>query len=315
MRETDTMPNWAGSSWYFLRYVDPKNKKALASKEALKSWTPIDWYNGGMEHTTLHLLYSRFWHKFLYDIKVVPTKEPYKKRTSHGMILAENGVKMSKSKGNVINPDDIVKLYGADTLRVYEMFMGPFSEAIAWNTQGMIGVRRFLERVWKLGQPESERGEPKVFKALEPSLHALTKKVTEDINAMKFNTAIAAMMSFLNEAEKEGISREQFDTFLTLLAPFAPHIAEELWQLRGRTGSIHAEKWPKWSEKKLVRATVTIAIQINGKLRATIIAPADIDENAALIAAKAQESVAKYLDGMTIRRVIYVPGRLLNIVG
>ncbi|MCR4895238.1 MAG: leucine--tRNA ligase [Lachnospiraceae bacterium] len=309
-RETDTMPQWAGSSWYFLRYTDPKNDKALASPEALKYWLPVDWYNGGMEHTTLHLLYSRFWHKFLYDQKVVPTPEPYAKRTSHGMILGENGEKMSKSRGNVVNPDDIVNEYGADTLRTYEMFIGAFDQAAAWSEDGVKGCRRFLERVWKL-QDICKDGD--AYSAdLEAKVHQTIRKVSGDFETLKYNTGIAQLMTLLNEFTKKGeITKGEYRTFLLLLNPVAPHITEELWQLRGFEGRIYAAQWPEYSEEKCVEDTVTLAVQVNGKLRATFEAPRDVDQATAISMAK--EAAAGKITG-TIVKEIYVPGRLVNIV-
>jgi leucyl-tRNA synthetase len=309
-RETDTMPQWAGSSWYFLRYIDPKNDKALASPEALKYWLPVDWYNGGMEHTTLHLLYSRFWHKFLYDQGVVPTSEPYAKRTSHGMILGENGEKMSKSRGNVVNPDDIVRDYGADTLRTYEMFIGAFDQAAAWSEDGVKGCRRFLERVWKL-QDIVVDGDS--YSAdLEPKMHQTIKKVSSDFETLKYNTAIAAMMSLVNEFYKKGqVTKAEYRTLLTLLNPVAPHITEELWSLLGETGRVYQAAWPEYSEEKTVENTITIAIQVNGKLRGTFEAAKDVSKEDAI--AKAKEVAADKISG-TIVKEIYVPGRLVNIV-
>ncbi len=309
-RETDTMPQWAGSSWYFLRYTDPKNDKELASKEALKYWLPVDWYNGGMEHTTLHLLYSRFWHRFLYDQGVVPTKEPYAKRTSHGMILGENGEKMSKSRGNVVNPDDIVRDYGADTLRTYEMFIGAFDQAAAWSEDGVKGCRRFLERVWKL-QEILVDGD-KYSDDLEAKMHQTIKKVSNDFESLKYNTAIAAMMALINEFYKKGsVNRAEFGTLLRLLTPVAPHITEELWELGGFEGRLYKSTWPEYSEEKCVESTVTIAVQVNGKLRATIQAPKDGDKDA--IIAQAKEAAAEKITGNIIKE-IYVPGKIVNIV-
>ncbi|MFQ5661800.1 MAG: leucine--tRNA ligase [Candidatus Paceibacteria bacterium] len=322
-RETDVMPNWAGSSWYYLRYTDPNNNEALAGEKNLKYWTPVDWYNGGMEHTTLHLLYSRFWHKFLYDIKVVPTAEPYQKRTSHGLILAEGGEKMSKSKGNVINPDEVVEKFGADTLRVYEMFMGPFDQAIAWSTDNMVGVRRFLEKVWRLqekigedaGKGLSSRNEVERGETLRSILHKTIKKVSEDIEAMKFNTAISAMMIFVNELEKEKeISKEVFETFLILLASFAPHVAEELWEKLGNNGSILSEKWPEYDAKKIVEDIVSIAVQVDGKVRATIEVSIDEDEKSVKEKAQADKNVQKWTDGKKIEKILYVKGKIVSIV-
>jgi len=309
-RETDTMPNWAGSSWYFLRYADPHNADALASEEALKYWTPIDWYNGGMEHTTLHLLYSRFWHKFLFDIGVVPTHEPYAKRTSHGMILADDGRKMSKSLGNVINPDDIVESAGADTLRTYEMFMGPFDQPISWSTNSMVGVRRWLERVWSLQDKINTDSDEDV----ERDLHKVIKKVTDDIEAMKFNTAIATMMTFSNKVEKIGLTKKQYSILLQLLSPFAPHITEELWELLGNKASAALTQWPRYDESKLVDENLRIAIQINGKLRADLQVSVDATKDEILRQAKKLDKIQKWIEGKEIKKEIFVPGRLINFV-
>ena len=312
-RETDTMPQWAGSSWYFLRYCDPHNDKELASKEALDYWTPVDWYNGGMEHTTLHLLYSRFWHKFLYDIGVVPTKEPYAKRTSHGMILGENGEKMSKSRGNVVNPDDVVRDYGADTLRLYEMFIGDFEKAAPWSTSSIKGCRRFVERIWNLQNNLND--EPGHSKALEKALNKTIKKVTEDIEEMKFNTAIAAMMSLLNEADKAGsISKEDYKTIINLLNPFAPHITEELWEMQQFDGFCSLADWPEYDEALCTDSEVEIAVQVNGKLRSRITVAVDADQDTVLAAAKAEQKVADELFGGNIVKEIYIKGKLVNIV-
>ena len=309
-RETDTMPQWAGSSWYFLRYIDPKNDKELASMDKLKYWLPVDWYNGGMEHTTLHLLYSRFWHRFLYDQGVVPTKEPYAKRTSHGMILGENGEKMSKSRGNVINPDDIVNDYGADTLRTYEMFIGAFDQAASWSEDGVKGCRRFLERVWKLQEILVDGDE--YSSDLEAKMHQTIKKVSNDFETLKYNTGIAAMMALINEFYKKGsVNRAEFSAFLRLLAPVAPHITEELWQANGYEGRLYNATWPEYSDEKCVESTVTIAVQVNGKLRATIQAPKDGDKDA--IIAQAKEAAAEKITGNIVKE-IYVPGKIVNIV-
>ena len=311
-RETDTMPQWAGSSWYFLRYMDPHNNDALASKEALAYWGPVDWYNGGMEHTTLHLLYSRFWHKFLYDIGVVPYSEPYRKRTSHGMILGENGEKMSKSRGNVVNPDDIVNEYGADTMRLYEMFIGDFEKSAPWNTASIKGCRRFLERVWGLMDMVAE-GDGYSQK-LESSMHRTIKKVTEDIEVLKMNTAIAAMMSLLNEIyDQKSVTKGEVRTLLILLNPFAPHMTEEMWQQLGFEGQIAHAQWPAFDEAKCVDSTVEIAVQVNGKVRAKLVVPANISKDDAIAAAKADEVVAKLVEGKTICKEIHVPGKLVNI--
>ena len=312
-RETDTMPQWAGSSWYFLRYCDPHNDKELASKEALDYWTPVDWYNGGMEHTTLHLLYSRFWHKFLYDIGVVPTKEPYAKRTSHGMILGENGEKMSKSRGNVVNPDDVVRDYGADTLRLYEMFIGDFEKAAPWSTSSIKRCRRFVERIWNLQNSlNDEKGHSR---SLERAINKTVKKVTEDIEGMKFNTAIAAMMSLLNETDKVGsISREDYKTIINLLNPFAPHITEELWEMQGFDGFCSLADWPEYDEALCTDSEVEIAVQVNGKLRSRITVAVDADQDTVLAAAKAEQKVADELSGGNIVKEIYIKGKLVNIV-
>ena len=312
-RETDTMPQWAGSSWYFLRYCDPHNDKELASPEALKYWTPVDWYNGGMEHTTLHLLYSRFWHKFLYDIGVVPSPEPYAKRTSHGMILGENGEKMSKSRGNVVNPDEIVRDYGADTMRVYEMFIGDFEKAAPWSQSSIKGSKRFLDKVWalsdKLTEGDSYRTE------LESAFHRTIKKVTEDIEGLKMNTAIAALMSLLNDIQGTGsINRAEFKTYLILLNPFAPHMTEELWQQAGFEGMLNEAEWPKYDEAKCADSTVEIAVQVNGKIKARINVAADISAPDAIAAAKADGAVTAAIEGKSIIKELYVPKKLVNIV-
>ena len=309
-RETDTMPQWAGSSWYFLRYTDPHNTEALASPEALKYWMPVDWYNGGMEHTTLHLLYSRFWHRFLYDEKVVPCPEPYQKRTSHGMILGENGEKMSKSRGNVVNPDDIVNEFGADTLRTYEMFIGAFELSAAWSNEGVKGCRRFLERVWKLQEIVTD--EAGYSKELETRMHQTIKKVSSDFETLKYNTAIAAMMSLINDFYKAGkVTRDEFKTLLILLNPVAPHMTEELWQIMNYGGRLYQSSWPTYEEAKTVESEVEIAVQVNGKVRATIKIAADISKEDAIAAGKA--AVADKLTGQIVKE-IYVPGRLVNIV-
>jgi len=309
-RETDTMPQWAGSSWYFLRYTDPKNTEALASKEALKYWMPVDWYNGGMEHTTLHLLYSRFWHKFLYDQGVVPTPEPYQKRTSHGMILGENGEKMSKSRGNVVNPDDIVNAYGADTLRTYEMFIGAFDLAASWSDDGVKGCRRFLERVWKL-QDIVVDGDA-YSKDMETKMHQTIKKVSTDFENLKYNTAIAAMMALVNDFyKKNAVTKGEMKTLLTLLNPVAPHITEEMWSILGYDGYLYQASWPTFDEAKTVESTVEIAVQINGKMKATLsINKADPKDD---VIAKAKEAIADKLTGNIVKE-IYVPGRIVNIV-
>ena len=309
-RETDTMPQWAGSSWYFLRYTDPKNDKALASPEALKYWMPVDWYNGGMEHTTLHLLYSRFWHRFLYDKGIVPCPEPYQKRTSHGMILGENGEKMSKSRGNVVNPDDIVNEFGADTLRTYEMFIGAFDLSASWSTEGVKGCRRFLERVWKL-QDLLVEGDS-YTKELETKIHQTIKKVSQDFESLKYNTAIAAMMSLLNDFYKAGkVTKAELKTFLILLNPVAPHITEEIFEAAGFDGRVYSQSWPVWDEAKTVEETIEVAVQVNGKVRATVKLPKDCSREDAIAAGR--EAVAGKLAGTTVKE-IYVPGRIINIV-
>lgn len=309
-RETDTMPQWAGSSWYFLRYTDPHNTEALASKEALKYWLPVDWYNGGMEHTTLHLLYSRFWHKFLYDQGVVPTPEPYQKRTSHGMILGENGEKMSKSRGNVVNPDDIVDVYGADTLRTYEMFIGAFDLAASWSEDGVKGCRRFLDRVWKL--QDSVTDEKGYSKDMETKMHQVIKKVSNDFENLKYNTAIAAMMALLNDFYKKGsVTADEFKTLLILLNPVAPHITEELWSVKNYGGYVYQQTWPEFDEAKTVESTVEIAVQINGKTKATLAIGKEDPKDEVI--AKAKEVIADKLTGNIIKE-IYVPGRIVNIV-
>ncbi len=311
-RETDTMPQWAGSSWYFLRYCDPHNDKELASKEALEYWMPVDWYNGGMEHTTLHLLYSRFWHKFLYDIGVVPQAEPYRKRTSHGMILGEGGEKMSKSRGNVINPDDIVRDYGADTMRLYEMFLGDFEKAAPWSQNAVKGCRRFLERVWAL-YDEVQPGDTYSAKN-EGAMHKTIKKVTEDIENLKFNTAIAALMSLLNTFGDNGVNQAEYQTFITLLDPFAPHICEELNErMGGKEMLVHAA-WPTYEESKTVDATVEIAVQINGKVKTTIQVGAEEEQESIREKAMAEPKIACALQGMQLVKVIVIPGRIVNIV-
>ncbi len=310
-RETDTMPQWAGSSWYFLRYIDPNNDEALASREALDYWLPVDWYNGGMEHTTLHMLYSRFWHKFLFDQGVVPTKEPYQKRTSHGMILGENGEKMSKSRGNVVNPDDIVNTYGADTLRTYEMFIGAFEAAAAWSDDGVKGCRRFLDRVWKLQDmvADGDGYSPD----LEMKIHQTIKKVSGDFEALKYNTAIAAMMALVNEFYKAGgLTRDDFRILLLLLNPVAPHITEELWEIMGFEKRIFENSWPEYDEEKTVEQMQEIAVQVNGKVRATVKLAIDADKDSALTAGK--EAIADKLAGKEIVKEIYVPGRIINLV-
>ena len=312
-RETDTMPQWAGSSWYFLRYTDPHNDKAFASKEALDYWLPVDWYNGGMEHTTLHLLYSRFWHKFLYDIGEVPTPEPYAKRTSHGMILGENGEKMSKSRGNVVNPDDIVEAYGADTLRLYEMFIGDFEKSAPWSTNSLKGCRRFVERYFALQDVMTP--EETLRPALEGLFHKTIKKVSEDIEQLKFNTAIAALMTLLNEITATGsITKGELRLFTLLLDPFAPHVTEEVWSKIGTSGMACQQPWPQYDEEKCKDSTVQIVVQVNGKVRARLDVAADITKEDALAAAKAHEKIAPAVAGKTIVKEIYVPGKLVNLV-
>ena len=310
-RETDTMPQWAGSSWYFLRYMDPHNDKELASKEALEYWSPVDWYNGGMEHTTLHLLYSRFWHKFLYDIGVVPTKEPYQKRTSHGMILGTNGEKMSKSKGNVINPDDIVNEFGADTFRVYEMFKGPFDQVAAWSMESIRGCGKFLDRVWNM-QNMLVDGDT-YSKEAEKMMHKAIKKVSQDIEDMKFNTSVSTFMTMVNEFYKLGkINKAEFKTFLTLLNPFAPHITEELNKIAGFDADVSTYSWPEYDEDKTVDDEITLPIQFNGKLKATITISVDEDESS--VKEKVHNAIDSKLDGKTIVKEIYVKNKIYNVV-
>jgi leucyl-tRNA synthetase len=303
------MPNWAGSSWYYLRYVDPKNNKAFADKKNLTYWTPVDWYNGGMEHTTLHLLYSRFWHKFLYDLKLVPTKEPYQKRTSHGLILAAGGEKMSKSKGNVVNPDKSVALVGADAFRLYEMFMGPFDQHIAWDENGIVGTRRFIEKVWRLKEKVG-KGE------FEDSLvHKTIKKVTEDIEGMRFNTAISSMMILVNEMEKAtSISKKQYEILLQLLSPFAPHVTEELWLELGNKKSLLLSKWPVFDAAKIIESKVKMIVQVNGKTRSEFEIEAGAGDKDVENMALQLPEIKKWTDGKDIKKVIVVKGRLINIV-
>ncbi len=312
-RETDTMPQWAGSSWYFLRYIDPDNMDAFASKEALDYWLPVDWYNGGMEHTTLHLLYSRFWHKFLYDLGYVSEPEPYRKRTSHGMILGENGEKMSKSRGNVINPDDIVNEFGADTLRTYEMFIGAFELSAAWSNDGVKGCRRFLERVWKLQDLVTEE---KVFsKELEIKMHQTIKKVSLDFEGLKFNTAIAALMALINDFNKVGkITKAEYRTFLILLNPVAPHMTEELWSLAGFEGNLFETAWPVWEEEKTIESQLEIAVQVNGKLKATVLINRGEEQDTVKEKVMGTETVTQFLEGKTIVKEIYVKDKIYNIV-
>jgi len=325
-RETDTMPNWAGSNWYFMRYCDPQNSKKLADPKKLKYWLPVDWYNGGMEHTNLHLLYSRFIYKFLFDIGVAPNQEPYKKRTSHGIVLGEDGRKMSKSFGNVINPDNIVKGYGADTLRVYEMFMGPFDQAISWSAQGVKGVFRFLNRAWKLVLDCKESPEGKLSASYGASkksservikeVHKLNKKIEGDLGATKFNTAVAAFMEFLNFAflNKKEISKDTIERFLILLSPFAPHITEELWHQLDHKDSIHKQKWPKYDPRLIKEEIITLVIQVNGRVRDKIEVEADISEEKARELALLSKKVQNWISGKEIKKIIFVPGRLINIV-
>jgi leucyl-tRNA synthetase len=312
-RETDTMPQWAGSSWYFLRYCDPKNENALASKEALEYWMPVDWYNGGMEHTTLHLLYSRFWHKFLYDIGSVNTKEPYMKRTSHGMILGEDGQKMSKSRGNVINPDDVIREYGADTLRLYEMFVGDFEKTAPWSTSSIKGCKRFLDKVWALQDNVIDGNDYR--DELKSAMHKTIKKVTEDIENLKFNTAIAAMMTLLNDISATGsINKAEYRTLLILLNPFAPHITEELYELLGFEGVLNQQKWATYDEALCVDSMIEIAVQVNGKIKAKLMIPADAEQDKALELAKAEGAVVQAINGKSVVKELYVKGRLVNIV-
>ncbi|MCR4311344.1 MAG: class I tRNA ligase family protein, partial [Candidatus Taylorbacteria bacterium] len=326
-RETDTMPNWAGSSWYYLAYAMHKNLKSKiinfkSSGNLLRYWTPVDWYNGGMEHTTLHLLYSRFWHKFLFDQGLVPTSEPYVKRTSHGLILGEGGVKMSKSLGNVVSPDSLIERFGADTLRLYEMFMGPFDHHIAWSTESMLGPRRFLEKVWRLGGKvidlglKKEKHSPKSdHSSLNACLHRTIKKVSSDIEAMHFNTAVSSLMVLVNEMEKaQYVPQEYFETFLRLLAPFAPHLTDELWSLLGNKKSIHLSMWPSFDEELTIDEVKKIVIQINGKVRATIEVSGEVSEDELRDKVEVLPDVAKWIEGHPVKKVIYVKGRLINLV-
>ena len=313
VRETDTMPQWAGSSWYYLRYMDPQNNEALASKEALNYWSPVDWYNGGMEHTTLHLLYSRFWHKFLYDIGVVPTKEPYQKRTSHGMILGENGEKMSKSRGNVVNPDEVVDLYGADAVRTFEMFIGAFDQSTPWSEKGLKGCYKFLERVWNLQEMVTDSEE--ISKDMEKAIHKAIMKVGDDYEKMKYNTAIATLMSLVNDFYKKGsVTKGEYRILIILLNPTAPHITEELWEKYGNTQLLALTKWPDYDKAKTVDDEVEIAVQINGKIKDKITVSKDISKDDLEKAAKESERVKDLLDGKTVVKVICVPGKLVNIV-
>ena len=312
VRETDTMPQWAGSSWYYLRYTDPHNDEAIASKENLDYYTPVDWYNGGMEHTTLHLLYSRFWHKFLYDIGVVPTKEPYMKRTSHGMILGDNNEKMSKSRGNVVNPDDIVRDFGADTLRCYEMFIGDFEKSAPWSENGVKGCRKFLDKVWRT--QELVDGDSN-FEKMETLIHQTIKKVSEDYENLKFNTAIAQLMTLLNEFNNlDKISKEQYKIFLILLNPVCPHITEEIWQRMGYEGYVHESSWPEYDESKTILDVIELPIQVNGKLRATVEINREASEDEVYEKAVKDDVVAKYLEGKNVVKKIYVKGRIFNII-
>ena len=316
VRETDTMPNWAGSCWYFLRYMDPHNDKEIASKEALEYWSPVDWYNGGMEHTTLHLLYSRFWHKFLYDIGVVPTKEPYQKRTSHGMILGEGGEKMSKSRGNVVNPNDIVEQYGADTMRLHIMFIGDFEKAVSWSNEAVKGSKRFLDRCWNLA--ESCADDPAISAKNEAIIHKTIKKVTQDIEELKMNTAIAAMMTMVNEFSANGCTKGDIEQLLLLLSPFAPHIVEELWEQKGfaeKYGKMACQMpWPEYDESKTVATTAEMAVQVQGKLKGTVTVPVDSDEQTVVDAALQLEKVQRMMDGMQIVKVIHVKNKLVNLI-
>jgi len=313
-RETDTMPQWAGSSWYFLRYTDPKNSETLASREAMEYWTPIDWYNGGMEHTTLHLLYSRFWHKFLYDIGVVPTPEPYNKRTSHGMILGEGGEKMSKSRGNVVNPTDIINEYGADTMRLYIMFIGDFEKAAAWSSQAVKGCKRFLDRIWSLGEKMAADGTLSYTAENESAIHKAIKKVADDIEAMKFNTAIAALMALVNDFYAKGCSKGDMKALLVMLSPFAPHMAEELWENFGFDGMACVQDFPTYDASKTVDSEVEIAIQVGGKLRATVKAPTGASQDEVLVLVTAVEKIAKAMEGMELAKLIHVPNKLVNLI-
>lgn len=313
-RETDTMPNWAGSSWYFMRYIDPKNNKNLVDSKKLKYWMPVNWYNGGMEHTTLHLLYSRFWYKFLYDIKVAPQSEPYQKRTSHGIVLAQDGRKMSKSWGNVINPDSVVKEFGADTLRLYEMFMGPFDQMIAWDSNGIVGCRRFLDRLWNFVL--AERKAKNSSKEVEAVLHKLIKKVSEDLEAAKFNTAIAAFMETLNffQTKQNEVGKDATEKLIILFAPFAPHIAEESWSALGNKKSVHLQPWPKFNPAFIKEEKVTIIIQVNGKVRGKIEADANIAEEKAKELALQEPRIKELVGNQSVKKIIFVEGKLINIV-
>ena len=311
-RETDTMPQWAGSSWYFLRYMDPHNDKALASPEALKYWGQVDWYNGGMEHTTLHLLYSRFWHKFLYDLGVVSFAEPYHKRTSHGMILGEGGEKMSKSRGNVVNPNDVVDQYGADTMRTYIMFIGDFEKAAAWSDNAVKGCKRFLDRIWNLA--DQVKDADAYGKDNEAAIHKTIKKVSDDIENMKFNTAIAALMSLTNQFYDKGVNKAEFKTMLQLLSPFAPHMADELWERFGFEGMACTSSWPVYDESKTVASEVTIAVQVGGKLKTTVTVPTDSEQDAVLAVVTADSKIQKLMEGKDLVKVIHVPNKLMNLI-
>ncbi len=311
-RETDTMPQWAGSSWYFLRYMDPHNDKALASPEALQYWGQVDWYNGGMEHTTLHLLYSRFWHKFLYDLGVVPFAEPYHKRTSHGMILGEGGEKMSKSRGNVVNPNDVVDQYGADTMRTYIMFIGDFEKAAAWSDNAVKGCKRFLDRIWNLA--DQVKDADAYGKDNEAAIHKTIKKVSDDIENMKFNTAIAALMSLTNQFYDKGVNKAEFKTMLQLLSPFAPHMADELWERFGFEGMACTSRWPVYDESKTVSSEVTIAVQVGGKLKTTVTVPTDSEQDAVLAVVTADSKIQKLMEGKDLVKVIHVPNKLMNLI-
>jgi leucyl-tRNA synthetase len=313
-RETDTMPQWAGSSWYFLRYMDPRNKDALVGKSAIAYWNRVDWYNGGMEHTTLHLLYSRFWHKFLYDIGVVPTAEPYAKRTSHGMILGEGGEKMSKSRGNVVNPNDIVDEFGADTLRLYIMFIGDFEKAAPWSSTAVKGCKRFLDRVWNLSEKALASSDKEYSAENESIINNTIKKVSEDIENMKFNTAIASLMSLVNEFSDKGCNKADAKVLLRLLSPFAPHIAEELWEMLGRKGLCCEQSWPSFDESKMVEATKVIAVQINGKLKTTITATTDCEEGVLTQLVLSDDKVKRAMEGMELGKTIIVKNKLINLI-
>ena len=312
-RETDTMPQWAGSSWYFLRYIDPKNTEALASEEKLKYWGQVDWYNGGMEHVTRHLIYSRFWHKFLYDLGVVPTAEPYAKRTAQGLILGPDGEKMSKSKGNVVDPNEVVDQFGADVLRSYVLFMGDYEKAAPWSEASVKGCKRFIDRIWNLQEIVTDSDD--YSKELEVSFHKTIKKVSDDIENMKYNTAIASLMALLNEIyEKGAITKGELKTFLTLVNPFAPHVSEELWEIMNFGGMLAVAPWVSYDEAKTVDSTIEVPVQICGKLRATVTIAKDADSATAIAAAKADEKVQEMLDGKQIIKEIYVPGKIINIV-